>query len=228
MAASSSRATLKLTQQQRQQAAKQQQAQRQLQMAAKQRDKRAHNRARIKQLKENAEAAEALVAAASAATASAAAAAAVPPSAAVIVPTAAISASPSTATVASVAVAAVAAGLKDPAHWEPVDPTHGNKHLLLLTKEKHSAELAEVEQHWQQTNGQGRVVAVHRIQNSALHHRFEGARQSTPGVTERLAYHGTRLNVPALIYDSPTGFDMSRGMAQPGSVTIPRGLQCEE
>jgi len=172
--ASFSRAPLKPTQQQRQQAAEQRRWQRQLQMAAKQRDKRAHNRARIKQLKEKAEAAE--------------------------------------------AAAAATVGPKDPALWEAVDTTHENKHLLLLTKEKHSAELAELEQHWQNTQGQGTIVSVHRIQNSALHHRFEGMQKNTPSLTKRVAYHGTRTNVPALIYDSLTGFDMSRGAYAPGSV----------
>jgi hypothetical protein len=129
---------------------------------------------------------------------------------------------------AAEAVAAATAGPKDPAHWESVDTKHGNKHLLQLTKEKRSAELGEVEQHWQNTQGQGTIVSVHRIQNSALHHRFEGMRQTTPGLTEQVAYHGTRTNVPALIYDSLTGFDMRRGMAQPGSVATPLtlGLRC--
>jgi hypothetical protein len=104
-------------------------------------------------------------------------------------------------------------------HWEPVDTAHGNKHLLLLTKEKHAAELAELEKHWQQTHGSGCIVSVHRIQNSALHHRFEGMQKNTPSLTKRVAYHGTRTNVPTLIYDSPTGFDMSRGASAPGSVT---------
>jgi hypothetical protein len=107
-----------------------------------------------------------------------------------------------------------------PHHWEHINSKRGNKHLVQLTKEKHADELAEVEQHWQQTDGDGTIVAVHRIQNSALHHRFEGARQSTPGLVEQIAYHGTSANVPALIYDSPKGFDMSRGMAQPGSVAL--------
>jgi hypothetical protein len=120
--------------------------------------------------------------------------------------------------------AAAAAALEDPAHWEPVDPTHGNKHLMHLAKGKHDAELGEVEQHWQQTFGHGSIVSVHRIQNSGLHHRFERMRQNTPSMTEQVAYHGTRTNVPALIYDCPTGFDMSRGLHRPGSVTTPLTL----
>jgi len=111
-----------------------------------------------------------------------------------------------------------------PRHWEPMDTTHGNKHLVHLTKEKHPAELAEVEQHWQLTNGNGHIVSVHRIQNSALHRRFAKARQCTPGVTEQLTYHGTRSNVPSSIYASRTGFDMSRGLHQPGSVATPLTL----
>jgi hypothetical protein len=107
-----------------------------------------------------------------------------------------------------------------PRHWELVNPTYGNKHLVLLTKAKHADELAEVAKHWQQTRGQGIIVSVHRIQNPALHHRFEGMRKNTPGLAEQVAYHGTRTNAPALIYDSPTGFDMSRGMSAPGSVTV--------
>jgi hypothetical protein len=105
-----------------------------------------------------------------------------------------------------------------PSHWEPIDPAHGDKHLLQLTKEKHSAELAEVEQHWQQTDGDGTIVRVHRIQNPALHRRFEGTRRQTPGLVDTIAYHGTRLNAPALIYDSPTGFSVPRGSYAPGSV----------
>jgi hypothetical protein len=62
---------------------------------------------------------------------------------------------------------------------------------------------------------------VHRIQNGALHLRFEEARRKTPTVTEQVAYHGTRLNVPAGIYDSPTGFNMICGTARPGSVATP-------
>jgi hypothetical protein len=103
-----------------------------------------------------------------------------------------------------------------PRHWEPVDPAHGNKHLVLLTTAKHADELTQVEQHWKQTNGQGNIVSVHRIQNSALHHRFETARSQTLNLTEQLAYHGTSTNAPVLIYNSPTGFDMRRGAAQPG------------
>jgi len=97
------------------------------------------------------------------------------------------------------------------AHWEPVDSAHGNKHLLLLTKAKHKAELAKIAQHWHQTDGVGKVESVHRIQNPALLRRFEHAKHV--GLTEVIAYHGTKLNVPAGIYDSPTGFDMSRGEA---------------
>jgi hypothetical protein len=110
--ASSSRAPLKLTQLQREQAAEQRRAQRQYQMAAQQRDKRAHNRARSKQLKENAEAAEAVAAAAT-------------------------------------------AGPKDPVHWESVDTKHRNKHLLLLTKEKHAAELAKSNSTGNKRSGMG-------------------------------------------------------------------------
>ena len=116
------------------------------------------------------------------------------------------------------------ADLSLPRHWEPVNPAHDNKHLVLLTKEKHAAELAEVEQHWQQTQGYGCIVSVHRIQNSALHQRFEGMRKSTPSLTEQVAYHGTRLNVPAGIYDSPTGFNMICGTARSGSVATPLTL----
>jgi hypothetical protein len=113
----------------------------------------------------------------------------------------------------------LAAALKDPAHWEAVDTKHGNKHLVRLTKGKHGAELGEVEQHWQNTQGHGTIVSVHRIQNSALHQRFEGARLDTPSLTEQVAYHGTLANVPAGIYDSPTGFNMRCGVYAPGSAT---------
>jgi len=118
------------------------------------------------------------------------------------------------------AQAAAAAALKDPAHWEPVDPTHGNQHLVQLTKGKYGAELGEVEQHWLQTFGHGRIASVHRIQNGVLHRRFETARFQAPTLAERVAYHGTRLNVPAGIYDSPMGFNMRCGVYVPGSVTL--------
>ena len=82
-----------------------------------------------------------------------------------------------------------------------------------------------MEKHWQQTKGQGTIVSVHRIQNPALHRRFvaEAKRHgggwfSSSGLKEMVAYHGTRANAPALIYDSPTGFDMSCGVARYGSV----------
>jgi hypothetical protein len=132
---------------------------------------------------------------------------------------------------AAAAKAAAAAAHKDPAHWEAVNGAHGNKHLVQLTEEKHAAELAAVKRHWKKTKGVGTVVSVHRIQNSALHRRFAKARQCTQlSLPEKIAYHGTRSNVPAKIYDSPTGFNMRRGVHAPGSVTTPHALRlrCRE
>jgi len=48
----------------------------------------------------------------------------------------------------------VDAGL--PAHWEPIDPSHGNSTLILLdpaNKPHHAAELAEVTQNFTATGG---------------------------------------------------------------------------
>jgi hypothetical protein len=130
-----------------------------------------------------------------------------------------------------IAAAALVARLDDPGHWQPVAAKPGHsRHLLLLTEtDKHASELAEVKQHWKDTGGFGRVVSVHRIQNSALHRRFEekkialeqqrrGQKDIIKPVEETVAYHGTRSNVPALIYDSPTGFEVSRGESAEGSV----------
>jgi hypothetical protein len=124
------------------------------------------------------------------------------------------------------AKAAAAAALKNPAHWETVDRAHGNKHLVRLTT-KHRAELTAVKRHWKSTNGLGRVISVHRIQNGALHRRFEKMRKSHPKLAEKVAYHGTRANVPASIYDSPSGFDMSRGAYAPGSVKAHTNLKSQ-
>ena len=117
--------------------------------------------------------------------------------------------------------AAAAAAASESAHWEPIDPAHGNRHLLLLTEQKHADELAEVKQHYASTGGIGRILSVHRIQNPQLLQRYEQARQqlqragsSTKG--DIIAYHGTRVNDPALIYDSATGFDISQGVYAPG------------
>jgi hypothetical protein len=134
-------------------------------------------------------------------------------------------------------VKAKAAALVDPAHWQPVAVKAGHsRHLLLLSEaDEHTAELAEVKQHWKDTGGFGRVVSVHRIQNSALHRRFEetkytleqqrrGQKDILKPVEEMVAYHGTRSNVPAFIYDSPTGFDVSRCVSAAGSV-VQRGAK---
>lgn len=123
---------------------------------------------------------------------------------------------------AATATGAVAT-LVDPSRWESVDPSHGNRHLLLLDAVKHAAELEGVKAHWNDTQGRGTIVSVHRVQNPSLHQRYAEVKQNLikDGVqhqSEVIAYHGTRSNDPALIYDSKTGFDVSRGMARPGSV----------
>ncbi len=123
---------------------------------------------------------------------------------------------------------AAAAEWQPPQHWSLVDPAHGNRHLMLLDHVKHSRELAEIKAHWQSTGGYGVILSVHRIQNPALHQRYEEAKQRLQQSGEQhqadaTAYHGTRLNDPALIYDSPTGFDVSKGTALAGSVSCCAG-----
>ncbi len=108
-----------------------------------------------------------------------------------------------------------------PAHWESINPAHGNRHLLMLNPVKHANELAEVKRHWKKTQGVGSILSVHRIQNAALHRRYEEAKQQLQQSGKKhqadiIAYHGTSQKRPALIYDSPTGFDISKGMARPG------------
>ncbi len=108
-----------------------------------------------------------------------------------------------------------------PQHWSLVDPAHGNRHLMLLDSVKHSQELAEIKAHWQSTGGHGIILSVHRIQNPALHRRYEEAKQrlqqsGKKHQTDVVAYHGTLVNNPALIYDSPTGFDISKGHCAEG------------
>ncbi len=115
-----------------------------------------------------------------------------------------------------------AAEWQPPAHWQPVDRTHGNRHLLLLDSVKHAKELQEIESHWQQTRGAGTILSVYRIQNPSLHRRYEEAKQQLQQSGEGhkadvIAYHGTRWNNPELIYDSPTGFDINKGRARSGS-----------
>ncbi len=108
-----------------------------------------------------------------------------------------------------------------PLHWESIDPSHGNRHLLLLDPVKHAEELAHIKSHWQTTSGVGSILSVHRIQNPALHRRYAEAKQQMQQSGEEhqaevIAYHGTSQNSPSLIYDSPTGFDISKGQSRPG------------
>jgi hypothetical protein len=63
-----------------------------------------------------------------------------------------------------------------PAHWNPIDPAHGNTSLVLLTEKDHAAELAEVHQHYSSTNGLGKLLSVHRVQNEEQWKRFEQKR----------------------------------------------------
>ncbi len=105
-------------------------------------------------------------------------------------------------------------------HWTVVDPSHGNRHLLLLNGSKHRKELNELKEHWKATGGAGVIKSVHRIQNPALHRRYEEAKQELKQSGKKhqadiIAYHGTRSNNPAWIYDSPNGFNPLRGQVVP-------------
>jgi hypothetical protein len=122
---------------------------------------------------------------------------------------------------------AAAAEWQLPAEWSLVNQSHGNRHLMLLDPVKHAEELAHLKSHWQATSGVGSILSVHRIQNPALHRRYEEAKQrlqqsGEQHETEVIAYHGTYANNPALIYDSPTGFAISKGHCAEG-----RGASCK-
>jgi hypothetical protein len=77
----------------------------------------------------------------------------------------------------------------------------------------------------------GSLVRVYRVQNLAQHQRYEAAKtalltKSGKAVQVNLiAYHGTSTNAPWLITDSDTGFDVSKGVAVPGSVEHQRQKQ---
>ena len=112
----------------------------------------------------------------------------------------------------------------EPAHWDPIDPAHGNTSLVLLSKDnaKHAAEIAAVEQGWTSTAGLGTIVSIHRVQNLHLHKQFE-AKKAALKKAGRLSrsddvrvYHGTQGNAPSLIHSSKVGFDPSLGRARPG------------
>ncbi len=108
-----------------------------------------------------------------------------------------------------------------PAEWSLVNAAHGNRHLLLLDRVNHAQELAEIQAHWQSTGGYGVILSVHRIQNPSLHRRYDETKQRLQQSGKKhqsdvVAYHGTLANNPALIYDSPTGFDISKGYCAEG------------
>ena len=110
-----------------------------------------------------------------------------------------------------------------PAHWDIIDPANENKTLVLLDSIKHSAELSAIQSHWKMGAGP-HIVSVHRIQNISLQQRYDQAKMKLqrdhipPENMDIIAYHGTSFNDPALIYNSPTGFDISKGTARAGSV----------
>lgn len=112
-----------------------------------------------------------------------------------------------------------------PAHWDPVDPSHGNKTLVLLSKAnpKHASELTQVQQSWTGTAGIGSIVTVHRVQNLALWRAYEAKKaelQKSGSLikSDMVVYHGTRANAPELIHAGSVGFDPSLGASHPGSV----------
>ena len=110
-----------------------------------------------------------------------------------------------------------------PAHWDPIDPAHGNTSLVLLNKNnlKHAAEIAAVEQGWTMTGGFGTIVSIHRVQNLHLHKQYEAKKAELqkaghPIHSDVRVYHGTRNNSPSLIHSGTCGFDPSLGAARPG------------
>ena len=107
---------------------------------------------------------------------------------------------------------------RSPAHWDPIDPTHGNTSLVLLSKNnpKHAAEIAAVEQGWTSTAGVGQIVTIHRVQNLHLHNQYEAKKAELQKAgqlagSDVRAYHGTRHNFPSSIHSSSVGFDPQRG-----------------
>ena len=105
-----------------------------------------------------------------------------------------------------------------PAHWDPIDPAHGNTSLVMLSKSNpnHAAEIAAVEQGWTSTAGQGRIVSIHRVQNLHLHKQYEAKKEELYAAghltqVDLRVYHGTRTNDPSLIHSGTTGFDPARG-----------------
>ncbi len=87
--------------------------------------------------------------------------------------------------------------------------------LHLLDPLRHAKNLAAV------TAQADIVLSVHRIENASLQRRYDEAKQrlqqsGEQHQTDVIAYHGTGRNNPALIYDSPTGFDISKGHCAKG------------
>lgn len=116
-----------------------------------------------------------------------------------------------------------------PAHWEPLDEStkaHGNTTLVLLHKDKHADEIAEVIQNFERTGPRGVIKTVHRVQNKSILTNYLRKREEMleSGVqrgkasdirADLVVFHGTRMTPPSKIHASPSGFDPSLGMSAP-------------
>lgn len=115
-----------------------------------------------------------------------------------------------------------------PAHWEAVDLSHGNRHLVQLittSYSRHHAEYQRILTAFYSSSPAKAVHAVYRIQNPHLYRRYERRKQQLReqqvAFTEhKRVYHGTTAIHPSLIYDSAVGFDPAQGKsAHPQSGT---------
>ena len=116
-----------------------------------------------------------------------------------------------------------------PAHWEPLDDStkaHGNTSLVLLSKDKHSDELAEVVKNFERTGPKGVIKTVHRVQNKSILANYlrkreemveRGIKRGKPSDirADLIVFHGTRVTPPSKIHASPSGFDPSLGKSAP-------------
>jgi hypothetical protein len=109
-----------------------------------------------------------------------------------------------------------------PAHWESVDPAHGNDSLVRLdsTNATHAAERGKVEANLKRTLPNATVHNVYRVQQPGVYRRYEAKKKellAKGGQGDIIAYHGTRGANPRLIYRRDSiGFDPKFGRTQPG------------
>jgi hypothetical protein len=78
-----------------------------------------------------------------------------------------------------------------------------------------------VEQQWKETDGLGKIVTIHRVQNLHLHKKYEAKKAALLAAGQLvqagvITYHGSRNNAPSLIHSGAVRFDPSLGRASPG------------